>query len=328
MMSSRSGSIADFLQQRQRDVEERNEIGRFRVPSDRVRQLDHRDSGTRGEPARRVPRLVGRSKYRLGARPPSLFQDTLQMGRRRRNARKRLERRDPRQSGPPQEVDPGFVVDDDLHALEARDTVAPSLERLGPPGLKRRQSGPIRLRVVRVDALEAPGKLGGPGSRRCVGRGGRGGFPLGWMSPRLRSMTSGRSRIGMWSAAMMCPGCPGWTWRRAPRCISTGSHPLSSSAPEQNRTSARRTLAIRLGRARTWWASCPPCVAEWTMTSPPPTASARAAPFRFASEDPDFGVCRDASAAPTTPKAVAAAASRFRFIARLRRYARDGRRGS
>src|SRR5262249_28359688 len=103
------------------------------------------------------------------------------------------------------------------------------------------------------------------------------GLPAGWMSPSLRSSRVGTSLSRISSAAATKPGRPRYTaplpaWRS-----STGSQPISSSAPVQTRRSAPRMRAIRAGRAWIWWGSCRPLVAANTSTLSPPSSLANAA---------------------------------------------------
>src|SRR6266850_5889434 len=102
------------------------------------------------------------------------------------------------------------------------------------------------------------------------------GFPAGWISPSERSTTFGTSSLTTYCDASMKPGEPGWM-RSLPDCVSNnGSHPTSSSDPEQITRSALRMRAIRLGRASMRCGSCFAVVAEKTETLSPPSSCASA----------------------------------------------------
>jgi hypothetical protein len=71
-------------------------------------------------------------------------------------------------------------------------------------------------------------------------------------------------------------GLPGCTLALPDCCSSTGSQPISSSAPVQTTRSALRARAIRLGLAWIWCGSWSAVVATETSTSLPPSSCASA----------------------------------------------------
>src|SRR5664279_5739073 len=102
------------------------------------------------------------------------------------------------------------------------------------------------------------------------------GLPAAWTSPCDRSRRLGTSSFFTKSAAAKLPGWPGCTFALPDCCSSTGSQPISSSAPVQTTRSAFRVRAIRLGLAWIWCGSCKALVATDTSTRLPPSCCASA----------------------------------------------------
>src|SRR5688572_5458527 len=98
------------------------------------------------------------------------------------------------------------------------------------------------------------------------------GLPAACTSPCERSSCVGTSSLGTTSAARKCAGWSGCSRALPDCCSSTGSQPISSSAPVHTNRSALRARAIRLGRAWIWCGSCSAVVATDTSTSGPPSS--------------------------------------------------------
>ena len=85
---------------------------------------------------------------------------------------------------------------------------------------------------------------------------------IGWLPVLIQE--SGNAHIQ--------PGAPGWMRELPDSWMSTGSQPISSSAPVATSRSAVRARATRLGFASTRCTSCSAVVATYTFTLSPPSS--------------------------------------------------------
>ena len=153
------------------------------------------------------------------------------------------------------QIDRVFVIGHQSHALAAARLLLPSRDRGAPTRLKVVAARRVGRGVLRIELREPIADDGG--DLRDVVRVELDMRIAAGMNVALGAVEARRNFQAVdVVAAAMYPGVPGCTLRLPAVCISTGSQPVSSSAPVQITRSALRMCATRLGRASMRCGSC------------------------------------------------------------------------